>query len=218
MEPWSQDNIYHLDLPLRVCSYMRSGTALLCATLQHNFEGFPEEQCAVRNYQHDTAVWYKTKTHIADIIPWHHISLTHSEIHVAERHLSHDKMLYIVRNPKDVFRSLWKFTAASLHTSLNDFITRKLIAAWGNNVYSYTNMGIFTIYFEDLINPKTFLPVLERIRDHFDLTPSPKFPSPIPHRVGWHPIPEANIEEEYSEKTLKMFRTIIPAGFMRFQY
>lgn len=168
-----------VDLPLRVCSWMRSGTALLCSTLQRNFNDFPRSKCEEFVTARGKVSWGETDKR-KYTIPYHYISLTHRNLDHACKAVTPKDILYIYRNPWDVMYSWWKYEKAYGNLAL---CVGANISQWMNHVTEYTEK-CFSIRYSDLTNIDKFPTILESIRQRWNL--SPKLPyKPVEQRVGW---------------------------------
>jgi hypothetical protein len=195
---------------------MRSGTHLLMATLAANFEfGDLSIEVELPNQR-----WHATGQPRA-IVPWGRLFGDHEPF--AQARTSPERVLYIVRDPRDTLRSLWKFEAPA--SSLGEFLTRDRIQYWHRHASEYC-ANVFWIRFEDLTGDG-FEKVMERIAHHFGLRSQKAEVRPdgdllrfrrIEAPVGWSPgSGNGGAWREWPAEWRELFASVIPEGFLGYE-
>jgi hypothetical protein len=194
---------------------MRSGTHLLMATLATNF------------YLGDLSLdvdlpgqrWHATGQARA-VVPWGRLFGDHEPF--PDAHTCPEKILYIVRDPRDTLQSLWRFEAADV--PLGEFLTLDRIRYWHRHAAGYC-ASVFWVRFEDLTGAG-FEALMERIAKHFDLQPrTRRHGAPgagrfrrITRRVGWSPGGGTNDSwREWPAEWRERFASVIPEGFLGYR-
>ena len=209
-------------IPVRVCSHMRSGTHLLMATLWKNFE-FPDLSGKTKPQEGKQFI-INDEPHT--VTPWLKLFSSHKEV---ER-LKHpkDSVVYIVRHPKHTLRSLFRFTAPA-EASYSDWLKPSRIQGWYEHALGYTSKCYWVSY-EDLLERPSC--VLCSIAAAFGLRlrhPSRQIPdnqttwtwpelTVVQGKVGWvRTTQEPSIEID-AEEELTRLRSVIPEGFLGYQF
>lgn len=158
---------------LRVCSSKRSGTHFLLASIWYNFV-MPD--CSRDMPQ--AHITFKIDGKQQRSVPWANLFGSHYPLRRVQ--IPDDEIVYIVRNPLNVFKSLYKFTAPRI--SFDDFCSVSKIVEWDTHVREYWNSAATTVRYEDLLI--NFNAVLDMLRKKFKLTmKNDSYTSPP--KVGW---------------------------------
>jgi hypothetical protein len=198
--------------PLKVHSHRRSGTHLLMATLAENFElGDLSIEVDVPGQR-----WHASGEARA-VVPWGRLFGDHEPY--LDTRASPERILYIVRDPRDTLDSLWRFEAPA--TPLGQFLTLDRIRHWHRHASGYC-ARVFWIRFEDLTGDR-FESVMAEIAGRFGLRS--RAPEVAPGRggrfrrirepVGWSPGPgRQGWWRDWPAEWRARFAAVIPAGFL----
>lgn len=169
---------------VNVCSFKRSGTHLLMASLWMNFR-FAKPLCATIRVpgQH----WAGTGK-AAAVVPWGKLFATHMKFGPAvTKTFDPSRLIYAVRNPYDVMHSLWQFEAEATGEPFHSYLTPAGVAQWAEHVQGYLAAGVCVVRYEDMISPAGFLNTMSGLRDTFGLTPKRETWQWPDRPVGWSP-------------------------------
>jgi len=202
-----------MDLPLKVHSHMRSGTHLLMATLAENFElGDLSIEVDLPGQR-----WHATGQARA-VVPWGRLFGDHEPF--PDSRTSPEKILYIVRDPRDTLHSLWRFEAPA--TPLGEFLTRERIHYWYRHASDYC-AHVCWIRYEDLTGDG-FEKVMAQVAGRFGLRAragegsSGEGAGPfrrVEEPVGWSPgSGRQGRWREWPAEWCARFATVVPAGFL----
>lgn len=142
---------------VKICSFPRSGTHLLMASIYHNFDiGTGHERVVtVRNQQ-----WSGTGTEQA-VVPWAGLFGSHLALENAHK-LERKQIIYIYRNPINCLYSNWRFFGGE-DTTFSQWLTPINILHWQQHVESYFE-NCHTIKYEDLRDhPEIVLELIQKI-------------------------------------------------------
>jgi hypothetical protein len=199
---------------------MRSGTHLLMATLAANFDlGDLSIEVDLPGHR-----WHATGEARA-VVPWGRLFGDHEPFPetwpVPQTRTSPERILYIVRDPRDTLHSLWRFDAPT--TPLGDFLTLDRIRHWYHHASGYS-AHVFWIRFEDLTGDG-FERVMERVAERFDLRlrtdrtpPGGRRFRRIATPVGWSPGTGAGgFWRKWPAGWRERFASVIPEGFLGYR-
>jgi len=173
-----------MNQPIQICSWPRSGTHLLMASIWQNFlVGHWLEPESVQNeyglLDRHVPVDAETVT-----IPWAHLFAWdgHFAWDPAGRHRDEDpaKILYIVRHPFCALRSAWTRHGGC---SFAAYAHEHLVRCWVDHVASYRQ--VTTVRFEDLVT--TPVEILGKIEELYGLRRRHADLRPVRAMVGWAP-------------------------------
>jgi hypothetical protein len=189
---------------------MRSGTHLLMATLAANFEfGDLSIEGEVPGQR-----WYATGRSRA-VIPWGRLFGDHQPF--AQTGTAPERILYIVRDPRDTLDSLWRFEAPG--TAPEAFLTPERIDYWYRHASEYCSR-VHWIRFEDLTGDG-FEDVLEGIARRFVLPRRAAAPPGfrrVEHSVGWSPGPgRPGRWRGWPPECQARIASLIPRGFLGYE-
>jgi len=202
-----------MEPPLKVHSHRRSGTHLLMATLAANFElGDLAIEVDVPGQR-----WHATGEARA-VVPWGRLFGDHEPF--PESRTPPEKVLYIVRDPRDTLHSLWRFEAPA--TALGEFLTRERIEYWYRHASEYC-ARVCWIRYEDLTGDG-FEQVMARVAGRFGLRAraagrAPGAEAPPFRRVqgpvGWSPgRGRPGQWREWPAEWRARFASVVPPGFL----
>lgn len=152
------------------------------------------------------------------VIPWGLLFGDHEPF--SETRLSPERIVYIVRDPRDTLHSLWRFEAPAM--PLGDFLTEERIRYWHTHASGYS-ARVFWIRFEDLAGDG-FERVMTEIGRRFALRARARggaaSGSEVRFRrvegpVGWSPGPgRTGTWREWPAEWRARFASVIPPGFL----
>lgn len=194
---------------IRVFSYKRSGTHLMMATIWNNFK-----LGDVSRIMHDPQKKFYIGGMHKKIVPWANIFGGHNTINDERMSRTPPKnILYIVRNPINVFKSNYKFEPYKI--SFDKYCSKNRILMWDRHVRGFWNAANLIVRFEDLIdNPKN---IIDKIDKLFDIDRNSDRYKIIRRKVGWYSSVGFKEEPIITTNIMKRFRKLLksnPAGYM----
>ncbi len=133
--------------PLRVCSYPRSGTHLLMALLWANYD---VGECGEKIKAPNLRFQIDGNIESDPFIRWAQLFGTHKHvIDLPEFSIEPGQVVYLIRDPRDVFRSLWFMRFGNLLPE--NYVNEKRLCGWRNHVQEYHDLGAIIIRYEDLV-------------------------------------------------------------------
>lgn len=189
---------------------MRSGTHLLMATLASNFDlGDLAMEVELPGQR-----WHATGTARATV-PWARLFGDHEPF--ARARTPAERILYIVRDPRDTLHSLWRFEAPD--RGPEQFVDPQRIGYWYRHASDYC-ARVHWIRFEDLTG-ESFDHVMEGIARRFGLprrAPAPPRFTRVDCFVGWSPgAGTAGRWRVWPDEVHARFRDVIPDGFLGYR-
>lgn len=170
----------------KVCSYRRSGTHLIMATIYHNFEvGDQSKECVV--YGWEWAPDGEKKV----VVPWAGLFGTHKPF--SKNKYDGNKILYGVRHPLDTLVSWWRMPICPAKKvdvrKLEDWIVKDRILEWVRHVEGYVLEGqCYWIRFEDLLEEgAAYVALLNGVQRNFRLVPKVEKWVHVEEQVSWLP-------------------------------
>jgi len=188
------------NIPIRVCSMKRSGTHILCAYIWNNFN-LPNSGRVLVAGKHYFQIGENKQT----LVPW-------AEIFGSHREYSHKKMLipdkeivYIIRNPLDSFKSLYKLDAYNI--SFDKFCSEGRIEFWNKHVMEYLKNVNTIVYYEDLITDP--IKSMKILKENFHLEQKYDALIIVKDKVGWYPKFKAKEVPKITPAIRKRFQSIV---------
>lgn len=168
---------------IQIRTYFRSGTHLMAASIHKNFKfnnDLSGKARTVSPYQNHK--WYATGEIVARV-PWQKLlGAPHTPFNRISNS-SYDKIVFVIRNPKDTLYSLYKFS----HTNktFSEWCTNERIKEWKNHVNPFINNKdkIFIVKYENIVS--NFENVMKRIEKKFKLKRKLEKFEPVTEIVGW---------------------------------
>lgn len=192
-------------MQLRTCSYQRSGTHLLMATLYYNFDF--EEDLSL-NLKRGDLVWRQTPEAVDVVVLWGRLHFSHKPFDTLENRP--ENIVYPLRHPVSIMRSVWNFTHAT--PPFKQFMTTERAKNWMQHIEGFRPHVHFVRY-EHLLKEQTLVPVLEKLKNKFNLKPTEKYPHLVKERVGWV-IKRRPAEPFDEEHTRRILRSVLPKGYL----
>lgn len=149
-------------LPVRVCSFHRSGTHFLMASLYANFN-FPDLTTDLPDYGDE--ILFVNEGEYVKRCPWHLMFGSHDPWPNRDR-VPLNKVLYIYRNPMDVMRSCCTLAGKKMEDESAEEV-QAWMRRWYSHVESYFKAGAFAVSYEELL--ADFEAVMDRIGKAFKL-------------------------------------------------
>lgn len=195
------------DPPLQVHSHLRSGTHLLMASIAANFE--------LGNLDLDVELpgqrWHGDGRPQA-IVPWGRLFGDHNLFPHART--PPDKIVYIVRDPRDTMYSLWRFVGEDV--PFEDFACVHRVRYWLQHASGYC-AHVHWVRYEDLTGTG-FEDVLASIGRRFGLQRKHGRSGSLQAvrtPVGWSAGPgRSGYWREWSATLRNRFASVVPDGFL----
>lgn len=187
---------------MQVCSFRRSGTHLLLATLYRAFE-WPDDvagRCRVTGRR-----WYANGSEVARV-PWHDIFGSHEVAAHVLPQCGVGHVLYVWRDPADVLVSLYRFLGRPGEFS---GWARRWYPDWREHVTGYLDAGCAAVTYAELVaDPHA---VVARVAARWRmLVPRPEPDLPVRERVGWQePADLPTTKDDDRAELLPVARAVI---------
>ena len=196
---------------IKVCSYRRSGSHLLMASLAANFN-FAEDLS--RELHSHGRKWITEGSSITVplgtkvIVPWGKLFGTRK----MDTTDINDPILYIIRNPLDVMRSCYEFDGC--RGTINEYATDERIQYWLDHV-NYFTANHASVQYESLVT----LPIktIQDIQKVFQLHQKQPHIEVIDRNVGWKAKKQMGERAGWRLSTIDRFRGIIGAKFKGYE-
>ena len=222
--------MYHPDMPIQVCSHKRSGTHLLMATLEKNFElGRPVsgmdyvygEGYLAEATPHQPPKVFQIDGKVQDVIPWAKLFGSHQPFDSCD--IPTEKILYIYRHPWDTLWSLFRFELKGEWLTMgkdgkagwDSWMTHQA-QRWYQHVKGYTESDCLTFRYENIgyghIDGHSSSIICQR----FGLKWRHGTEQRITVNVGWkNPayVGPKECPEDFKDIALKRIREVVPQGF-----
>lgn len=198
----------------KICTYPRSGTHLIMATVYRNFEVGDQSK---EGRSEPGRTWGSTgKKRV--VIPWLKMFGTHDPF--LNSGFSKDHILYGIRHPLDALISRWRMknlrTWKSEQGPLGEFLTEDIIQEWIDHVNGYVFEGdCFWLKYEDIIGPdEIYHSLLENIQEVFSLDPKCEEWVRVIEKVSWQPkLPKPEVVPSV---IIDRMKSTIPCDLMAF--
>lgn len=204
------------DFGIKVCSHKRSGTHLLCATLEKNFSlgdaSLSVSIPAGKKFILGGKV-YNPGERVS--IPWGKLWGTHNFFNIRWHGENKDKILYIVRHPVDTIMSYWRFVGPGSEKDISFYISEERVRFWYRHVTGYIKNCLW-IHFEDIVGPRHDY-FLDKIREHFNLEKKHKNYHRVQDTIGWY----SDSKQEYgeiSEELISDCNIVLPENFLGYNF
>jgi hypothetical protein len=143
-------------------------------------------------------------------VPWGLLFGTHFKRSHPTTKIPDKQILYVIRNPVDVFKSQYVFGRHSM--PFEQFCTEGRIAQWKNHVLSYKTNTM--VRYEDVVNDHTS--ILSMVADVFGVKPKGAFRR-VRASVGWVSS-RAVVKPEMTQHILDRFQRVLNDKFIRRLY
>lgn len=197
--------------PIDICSHKRSGTHLLAATIQRNFE-LPDMTIKAVIHQGKKFIIgdQEWKPGERAAIPWGALWRTHNFFNPSWV-TDPEKILYIVRNPVNTLMSYQRLMDPLCEKAPETFIGQPGVRFWFKHAKGYTKHCHWVRY-EDLVGERHD-EVLGQIAAWFGLQPKYAKFVRVEEHVGWYSA-ETPRQTLSSEGLVEACKAVVPEGFL----
>jgi hypothetical protein len=193
--------------PVKVCSYRRSGTHVLMKALYDNFE-LPDVGKHMDTSEAQMEWYDKGDKEGIVYVPW--IKLFHTHFYPREVSFDKGKVIYVFRNGIDTLGSYHR--SFGIAKDFNEWITPVIIKGWYYHVLDWLYEGVYSIWFEDLIND--FDSTMHGIETHFCLKRKSDDFLKTEYKIGWSPSSKDDKPRIWNESNLKTYHDIVDWDFI----